>query len=186
MAQEVSTRVQLALEQIGEDETLTTDLTDPAATALLEWITQQVQAADAAPDDAAFQQQVKAIRSAAKSAARTAADEDVTAAQVVERAQAALKSSAPPAAAESSAPAAQEAAAQPQPAESRDPVTAAASTPAAEVPAPAAPAASAPAVEAQAPDAAVIADSQRAQAARSGSLWNSLRRRLRRWTHRKV
>ena len=44
MAQEVSTRVQLTLEQIGEDEALTGDLTDSAATALLEWITQQVQA----------------------------------------------------------------------------------------------------------------------------------------------
>lgn len=179
MAQEVSTRVQQALEQIGEDETLTSDLTDPAATALLEWLTQQVQAADAAPDDAAFQQQVKAIRSAAKSAARTAADEDVTAALVVERAQAALKSSAPPAAAESTAPAARETTA--QPAESSDPA------PAAEAQAPESLAAASPAAaEAQAPDPAVVADSRRAQAARSGSLWNSLRRRLRRWTHRKV
>lgn len=160
MAQEVSTRVQLVLEQIGEDEALTSDLTDSAATALLEWITQQVQAADAAPDDAAFQQQVQAIRSAAKRASRTDADEDVTAALVVERAQAALPASAR--------------------------LSAKPSAPAAEVPAPEAPAASAPAAEVQASDPAVVADSQRAQAGRSGSLWNSLRRRLRRWNHRKV
>lgn len=179
MAQEVSTRVQLTLEQIGEDEALTSDLTDPAATALIEWITQQVQAADAAPDDAAFQQQVQALRSAAKSAARTARGEDVTAAVVVERAQAALQSSVSPATAETSTPATREVAAAPPSAESTAPaaVAQAADT---------LPATSTPVAEAQTSDPAVVADSQRAQAARPGSLWNALRRRLRRWSHRKV
>lgn len=174
MAQEVSTRVQLALEQIGEDEALTGDLTDSAATAVLEWITQQVRAADAAPDDEAFEQRVKAIRSAARTAARIAADEDVSAAVVVERAQAALQSSASPAAAQS------------QPAASIAP--AAADHPAvAAIPAPEAPAAAtAQAPEIQAPDPSVVADSQSAQSTRSNSVWNSLRRRLRRWAHRKV
>jgi hypothetical protein len=179
MAQEVSTRVQLTLEQIGEDEALTSDLTDPAATALIEWITQQVQAADATPDDAAFQQQVQAIRSAAKRAARTARDEDVTAAMVVERSQAALQSSAPLATAETSAPATREVASALATPES--------TAPAAVAQAPDTPAATSnPAAEAQTSDPAVVADSQRAQAARPDSLWNALRRRLRRWSHRKV
>jgi hypothetical protein len=173
MTQEVSTRVQLAAEQIGEDEALTSDLTDPAATALLEWIGEQVQAADAAPDDQAFQQQVQAIRSAAKTAAKTAADEDVTAALVIERAQAALAGSAQPQPA-SSAPAAPTTAEQPE--------RAALTSQAPETPA----AASAQAVPVTPePDLSLVTDSPRAQAARQGSLWNTLRRRLRRWTHRK-
>ena len=145
MSQEVSTRVQIALEQIGEDESLTSDLTDPAATALLDWMTQQIQAADAAPDDDAFRQQVAAIRSAARTAAKTAADEAVSAALIVERAQTALQDQEPG---------------------TRN------QEPGAESP-----------LAHQEPSSLVV---ERAQQARQNSVWNSLRRRVRRWVHRKV
>lgn len=150
-----SARVEQTLERFQEDERLTSDLTDDTATALLEWIEQHVQAADALPDASTFEQQVAAIRSAARTAASTRTD-DPTPATVVEQAEAALQASAPSAAAP---------------------------------PAPAGPGAGAPATTAQVsapqtgPDAAAPAT---ALPTPIPSLWRTLRRRVRRWTHRKA
>jgi hypothetical protein len=153
MSQETSTRVQQALEQIGEDESLTSDLTDPAATALLDWIGQQIRAADAATDDVLFRQQVMAIRSAARSAAKSAADEELSAAVVLERASTVLSAAAP--AQQTAVPAEEPGESAPLAAEAHLSIPV-----------------SAPAAEA-------------AQPPQQKSLWNSLRRRVRRWTHRK-
>lgn len=154
MDQEVSTRVQQVLEQIGEDESLTSDLTDPAATALLDWITQQIQAANAVVDDQAFQERVSTVRAAARKAAKIAADEDLTATVVLERAQAALDANL-----------AQSQVVASQPAEP-------------------APTLAPPPLVAEPLSAA--SDNQRAEPARQRSVWNSLRRRMRRWVHGKV
>jgi hypothetical protein len=154
MDQELSARAEQVLERIGEDESLTSDLTDPAATALLDWITQQVRAADATADDAIFQEQVAAIRSAARAAAKAAAEDDAPASSVVERAQAALQSSMP-----------------------------ASETPAApaQPPVMAAPASS---TTADQPSVSSVDATRPSEPRRS--LWNSLRRQVRRWVHRKV
>lgn len=79
-------RAQLALEQIGEDEALTGDLTDHAAQALVLWIEAQIVALDVL-DDARFDQAVMRVRRAARQAARQAAMDEV---RVVEYARAAL------------------------------------------------------------------------------------------------
>ena len=147
MDQKLSARAERVLERFSEDESLTSDLTDPVATALLDWITQQVQAADAVADDALFQARVAAIRSAARAAAQAAAEDD--SAPVVERAQAALSLPAPGAAAAPDSP-----------------VTAA----------------SAPSTPSDQPASATRPSEQPARR----SLWNSLRRQVRRWVYRKV
>lgn len=65
-----SIRVEQALEQLSEDGTLTGDLDDAAGGALLQWAEQQIVGADTEKDEAAFAAQVAAIRSAVRSAAR--------------------------------------------------------------------------------------------------------------------
>lgn len=85
-----SARAQQALERFAENERLTADLLDDAATALLQWIEMQVTAADALPDDPAFNARIEEIRTAAQTAAQAGADESLTPDDVVARAQAAL------------------------------------------------------------------------------------------------
>lgn len=65
-----SARVEQAVERFSEDEALWSDPLDPAASALLAWIEQQIEAADATVDDDAFAQRVNAIRAAALVAGR--------------------------------------------------------------------------------------------------------------------
>lgn len=65
-----SSRVEQALEQLSEDGTLTGDLDDAAGGALLQWAEQQIIQADAQLDDATFAGRVAAIRSAVRSATR--------------------------------------------------------------------------------------------------------------------
>ncbi|WP_026370600.1 hypothetical protein [Kallotenue papyrolyticum] len=73
-----SPRVEATLERLQEHEALTADLPDPAASALLAWITRQVAAADAAPTEERFAAQVNAIRQAARQAARQSAQQTAT------------------------------------------------------------------------------------------------------------
>ncbi len=158
MSQESSERVQQVLERIGEDESLTSDLTDPAATALLGWLTRQVQAADAEPDDTRFHQRVTTIRGAARTAARAVADDEAAATSIVERAEAALQARAPGARST------------PQPTVEATPAAIGVSaTP-----------------QAAAEPSPETSDGGNAQPTSQRSLWNSLRRRVRRWVQRKV
>jgi hypothetical protein len=94
-----SARVQETLEHFAENESLLADLTDRSATAVLAWITRQVEAADAAVDDAAFDQQVTAIRRAAREAASAATRglEEESPAAVIARAESILRSTGDPA-----------------------------------------------------------------------------------------
>ena len=158
MSQESSARVQQTLERIGEDESLTGDLSDPAAMALLNWLTQRVQAADAEPDDTRFRQRVAAIRAAARTAAHAVADDEAASTTVVERAEAALQANVPG--------------------------MSSAASPAIKV----APPETETVVSSQAAAEQLPVDSsgRSAQPTSQHSLWNSLRRRVRRWVQRKV
>ena len=166
MDEQLSPRVEQALERFGEDETLSGDLPDPAAIALLSWIETQVKQVDQAVDDASFEQQLMAIRRAAKTAARAAAEADDPQAVVIAAAQAALQT-----AMVSASPATQP----PQPAV----VSVSSAT---QLPESAGVAVSSPTQ----PQESVTATPKSIPTSETtGSIWQKIRRRVRRWTHRK-
>lgn len=87
-------RAQGLVERIQEDERLRGDLSDPAATALVAWATEQVLGAAADPQRS--DEDLAALAQTVRSAARTAAEAgDAPAAEVVARAQANLAQAAP-------------------------------------------------------------------------------------------
>lgn len=65
-----SERVELVLERLSEDSSMTGELDDHTASVLLQWAEQEVKAADVLNDNAAFEERVMAVRSAARTAAR--------------------------------------------------------------------------------------------------------------------
>lgn len=92
-----SARVQEALEHFAENESLLADLTDRSATMMLAWIARQVEAADAAADDAAFDRQTTAIRRAVRQAIAATDDPAGEApAAIVARAEAILRATGDP------------------------------------------------------------------------------------------
>lgn len=171
-----SARVQQTLERLQEDETLLGDLSDTAAADLMRWIEQQVTAADAG-DDVVFEQRVAQIRAAAKAAARS---EDAADGSAVARAEAILRGEALPAV-------------EPPAALSADPlppVRDVRQSPAAAL-LRAAPAPSTPAPQTASTSASEASPPQKDQEqpamidAAPRSIWFNMRRRIRRWTHRK-
>lgn len=90
-----SIRMEQALEQLSEDGTLTGALDDAAGEALLQWAEQQIAEADTASDEAAFAARVAAVRTAVRSAARggTRSLDSVAPDAVVAQAAALLNSS---------------------------------------------------------------------------------------------
>lgn len=74
MSAQLSPRTQAALEQIGEDESLYSDITEHTAGALQHWLAQQLRAAQEL-DDASFEQWFSQLREVAHTAVRTAPDD---------------------------------------------------------------------------------------------------------------
>lgn len=77
MTAHISPRTQAALEQISEDESLISDVTDTTATVVINWLTEQI-TASADQDDATFEQTITQLRRIARSAARSSDDDPAT------------------------------------------------------------------------------------------------------------
>lgn len=179
----LSARAEQALERFQEDERLTAAVSDAAAAALLQWIEQQVAAADTL-DDAQFAERVAAIRTAARTTAQAASDDP---AALPAQADAALRGAAKPATDATIEPPPLRADAAEQ-ARTAAALLTPAPQPALPEPAPSDRAASMLDVAGGATAEAaprVAPNPPRTEAPPRQAWWRALRRRVRTWTHRK-
>ena len=100
MAEQTGVGLQLVLQQLHDDESLTADLTDPSAEAVFTWLEDELRAADSL-DDRQLAVRAAQLRRAVKQAARRHADDP---AALIQQAKDIIASADPPHAAHESDP----------------------------------------------------------------------------------